>query len=289
VLCIFVFSLISNPAIVHATTFDATTVDAGPVTEIAYSGVVDLSADREPVYKLIVHNAKTRTVLELDPEDFSRIHKLQETSDGRTTTLRYIYDDPHRSVIVLFSNSAQDEPAHYTHYYRYALGERNSLELILEEGWVKENSLISSKFYDYLPASVEVRFYDKEGKLLKIESSDGSTRQFHYSRDGRLLTISSRDAYGQLTFDDQLGATQKAFEGPRSQASIKNIIYTVPSQDKEQRSAPSSFKNPDPDLSLDHSKEGSILISFRELFLDWLSTAHPHRAGPMPVQGGKVL
>jgi len=152
----------------------------------------------------VVKNGTSTTKVNFNASDQNKLYKLQETRNGETITIRYLYDNNFKIVTLLLSVTDQGELVQYTHYYRYLLGENNSLTLILEEGWVQDSLLLPSKLYDYYNDGIGVRLFDKAGSLLKLETSNGDYKKFFYAKNGRLLTIQSVDALGKISFIDQL-------------------------------------------------------------------------------------
>jgi hypothetical protein len=283
----FIFSLVQVPLIAEAATPQVT-----PETQNTIQNPLAAKVDIKPLsienFKLIKQTSTSYTKLEIDPNDMSRIYSITEIHDGKAMTLRYLYDDVYETVTVLLSIVDEAKQPEFDYYYRYALGRNNSLELILEEGWITKSNMMPSRFYDYYPHGVQVRFFDKTGKILKIDSSDGFTKKFIYSRSGKLLTIQETDPLGTITFYDQLLASLKEVAPESPAAEKKSIFYTLPTRENEKRLEPAAFKNPDLDLGLNHSKGHLIPFKADGRFLEWLVAAHPSRAGPI-MEGGRVL
>lgn len=218
------------------------------------------------------------TKLVLDAENVDRVYLLSETSHGQTLTLRYVYDDALCTVTLLFSQVPEGQAPLFTQYYRYASGPNDSLELIFEEGWVKENTLTPSRIYDYFAGAVKIRSFDRTGKILRIESSEGSKRILVYSREGKLLTIQDVDLSGQVLFYDQI-SNSRSLELPAPFSDQRNLLFVLPDRGKEKLFASISHSraggNPaDPRLREDDNQNRS------HHFLLWLEAAHPMRAGP---------
>lgn len=236
--------------------------------------------------KWTVKTADSRIKLETDRYDPSRIYSLTENQEGKVISLRYLYDDIYQTVTVLLSFSEEGMETSYTYYYRYALGPNTSLELILEEGWIKEETLIPSRFYDYYPYGIQVRFFDRTGNLLRIDTSEGIKKHFIYSRNGQLLTIKETDILGNVTFFDQVFAALKKIKPTSPFENDDKNLFIVPSREPGKRLGLIAFRNPDLDFGL-NSHHGHLAdTNSSGRFLEWLVAAHPLRAGPM--KGGEL-
>ncbi len=222
------------------------------------------------------HEVITKCVL--DAGNTNRIYLLSETSHGQTLTLKYIYDDALYTVTLLLSQVPEGQTPLFTQYYRYALGPNDSLEMILEEGWTKGNTLNPSRIYDYFAGVVKVRSFDRTGKLLRIESSEGLKRLLVYSRKGRLLTIQDVGADGEISFFDQIAAGVRNWALPQMDLS-ENTLYALPGRNKEKHFANTGRSRGSSGLSdpLFRGDNGQIQNTY---FLLWLESAHPLRAGP---------
>jgi len=239
---------------------------------------LDIPVDRQDHVQFVRKSNGVSTKLIMDAKDTDRIYLISETSQGKTLTLKYVYDDALYTVTLLLSQVPAGQDPQYTQYYRYALGPNDSLELILEEGWMKESILSPSRIYDYFAGQVRIRSFDRVGKLLKIESSTGAKRILVYSREGKLLTIQDVGPQGRISFFDQIAADARTWELPFSLFSHESL-YTLPNRDKEKRSQNTAAQSSDILTAL--SQQGdSILQNPTDRFLLWLEVAHPLRAGP---------
>ncbi len=214
----------------------------------------------------------------LDPVNTERIYLLSETLPGGILTLRYIYNDILGTVTLLSSFTKKNKDPRFAHYYRYAQGAHSSLELILDEGWVKGANLIPSKSYDYYRGVVSVRTLDRAGNILKLESSAGVTRHFIYSRSGRLLTIEEKSVSGGASFYDQ-AVNSKDWDLPPMNVNESRRLFTMPDRGKDKLYMAAGHplervSLPDPLLRGDDKQNE------HRHFLIWLESAHPLRAGP---------
>jgi len=233
-----------------------------------------------PTNQWIIKEADFKNRVVIDAHEANKLYLLEETRDGQTLTIRYLYDTQFQVVTLLLSISPVGEEVSFTHYYRYLLGPNYNLSLILEEGWVKEDLLLPSKLYDYYRDGLGVRFFDKEGKLLRIDNSDGFEKRFFYSQNGKLLTIQEVDPLGQITFNDQLFKDQAHMASKTPFLNLESLRYTLPSREKEKRLSLASFINHIADQTLENSPQSFLLGESHQSFLAWLEAAYPTRAGP---------
>jgi len=232
-------------------------------------------------YSMVEKRGDSHTKVYIESAGERRILRFQETKDGRMLDIRYLYDDFYNSATLLFSSTSEGDPVNYSHYFRYAVGDSNNLALILEEGWVKDNAITPSRFYDYYENNVQVRFFDREGKLLRIDSSDGFKTHFIYSRSGKLLTIKETGPLGSITFYDQLFAEARELEPYNLLFTVDSSLYVLPNKRlQEKRLSSTVFKNPSLDFGLNSHLKDNLIFGGQGRFLEWLVAAHPLRAGP---------
>ena len=195
-------------------------------------------------------------------------------------TLKYIYDDYSYTATLLLSVVPEGQEANFAYYYRYALGPNDSLELILEEGWVNGDNLTPSQHYDYFRGNVQIRSFDRTGQLLKIESSEGFKRILIYTREGKLLTIQDVGPEGETSFYDQIHPNSKNLETPHVNFYKDRLLYTLSTRTKEKRLEKSTSPQ-DTHLTIRSAQQSAPLFqNLTESFLLWLEAAHPLRAGP---------
>jgi hypothetical protein len=282
VMPLFVFSFLNLPHQAEAA-FVPGTVTPEPVPLVPGTITPDYQIPLDAI-RVEKSSKESSTKVLLDPRNLDRIYLLSDTSAGKTLTLKYIYDDYLYTITLLVSMVPQGEEPVFSQYYRYSQGPRDSLESILEEGWVKDNTLSSAYLYDYAQGKFVVRAFDRTGKLLRIEFTDGSKRVLVYSREEKLLTIQDVDGAGQISFYDQL-TNSKSLELPLGYFDRSNLLFVLPDRGKEKLFTPTG-----------HSRVGGNLSDPRFLeddnpdqshyFLLWLEAAHPLRAGPA---GGFLL
>jgi len=238
-------------------------------------------------FRWMKRDGKTIYNVALDLHNPNRIYLLEESSPEKTLSLRYHYDEVKETVTILFSETPQNAGKQYSYYYQFQLSPSFSFNQILEEGWIKNGELLPSHLYDYYRGTVQTRIFDKEGKLLRIESSQGFQRELFYTRGGKLLTIKDTGPIAGYQFFDQIIPSSKALEGARRLPQQDPPLYTIPSRDKEKNLVAQSFKKLALDLGFDLKGRKLFAADTNAYLLEWLTSANHLRAGPMA--GGKLL
>jgi hypothetical protein len=178
------------------------------------------------------------------------------------------------------SLTAAGEKPSYTQYFRYALGEKDSLALVLEEGWVRNSILYPSKVYDYFDSGLQIRYFDRAGSLLKIESSEGVKNIFVYSRYGELIALKQVDPKGAVAFYSQVPLAGERITNP-AMPYLQSLIGILSNSVKVQKRLETLFlRKHEPSLNLSQT-EGAATDQPASSFLAWLEAAYPVRAGPL--------
>jgi hypothetical protein len=263
-----------------------------PVPAQAFSGVSSPSVFEETnplayglegaeipsdVFSIQTGQGETSINVVADQEDSDRIYLLSETTRGETITLKFIYDDYLETVTLLFSSHKEGEEPRFTYYSRYGLGPSFSLDVLLEEGWVKGEMLSPFKIYDAAQGRALIRVFDRTGNLLRLESPQGILREFIHTQTGKLLAV-KENASGGALYLNQILATLKHLEEPSQAYPEDASLYVLPSGKKDLLT---SLQNRSISvLSLPGRFSAQLSTDLSGWYLEWMESAHPLRAGP---------
>jgi len=270
----FSFSFALFPVPVFASNVSQQTPSPSVNPLVSTIDLVNIPTD---AVQLNTGSGETSTQVLLDAENMDRIYLLQETRRGEVTTLRYVYDDILGTVTILWSSGREGDEVRPAYYSRYLLGPNDSLDLLLEEGWVKDGSLAPFKLYENSRGKMFIRVFDRSGKLLRLESGKGTIREFLYTQNAQLLAIRSVSGSGNSSFVDLITALFHDIQTPVP-SHYAEILAVLQNSEKRLQSLNPERSVIDPKVVPGFRE--SLNLNENHWYLAWMESAHPMRAGP---------